>query len=446
MGLLYALAQSLYAAPEQTKAQSAGGFRYSRSLTTAEQITSGLGRFVLDNTVLSNTRSDFGDLRVVDERDTPVPTLAREIRSAAMVHEEKTVPAHITGINPMPDGAIEITVSVQATNRAIHAIRLETTMANFEKFVSVFGSSPEGEWLPLAEDAPIFDYSRFLDARNDRVEIQPGSYNSLRIRIEAVSERKESPLTTIVREQGSSGNWNISETTTLVRKDLRIDAIRVIEKTTRETPGRRVTSNRPLKMLETRQNMTDKTTVITLQAKRSPLVAISISAHEQNFFRPVILQGRLGKDEWAQIARGTVRSVSVGQAQARELSIALPGPARFDELRLIIQNGDNPPLSILSVQGEEQKYEALFFTEPGKSYKVKYGNPRANLPHYDIAAVLGRAGSAEAVEYSLGEQDDAGEQSKEVSEMLPRAMLMVAIILCVAVLGFLLVKAARNQQ
>jgi len=58
--------------------------------------------------------------------------------------------------------------------------------------------------------------------------------------------------------------------------------------------------------------------------------------------------------------------------------------ARTRQLELKIDNGDNLPLTIDSIEISQLNHYVVCYLERGKEYKLYTGNPDANHPNYDL--------------------------------------------------------------
>ena len=65
-------------------------------------------------------------------------------------------------------------------------------------------------------------------------------------------------------------------------------------------------------------------------------------------------------------------------------SILLPS-VKASDLLVVIQNGDNPPLTISSINTQGRKRELLAYFEKGNTYTLFGGNAKVGFPQYDLA-------------------------------------------------------------
>jgi hypothetical protein len=78
---------------------------------------------------------------------------------------------------------------------------------------------------------------------------------------------------------------------------------------------------------------------------------------------------------------------------------------RAAEIRLVIQNHDNPPLDVLEIRPSGPVYRLLWLADPAvASYRLAYGNGKLNPPAYDLFAI--RAALAQGIPPDLWELAD----------------------------------------
>lgn len=119
---------------------------------------------------------------------------------------------------------------------------------------------------------------------------------------------------------------------------------------------------------------------------------------------------------------------------------------------ITIDNGDDPPLPLNSVRLEMAERDLCFDAIPGASYTLLYGDPALSAPRYDYARLF--VPEADAAQATLGPeainpQYRARPDARAFTEKHP-ALLWAALVLVVAVLGFVALRTAKhptpNQQ
>lgn len=128
------------------------------------------------------------------------------------------------------------------------------------------------------------------------------------------------------------------------------------------------------------------------------------------------------------------------------------GPAWVQELELIVDDGDDAPLSFRSVRARLPLPE-LFIAAPAGEYVLLVGDPEAQVPRYELAAVRdvvlavnSRPVEAAALEnnpaYSLRARLAAGKRPRQ---LLQQAVLWSVLIIAVIGLTALTVRLVRHE-
>ena len=80
-----------------------------------------------------------------------------------------------------------------------NGLSLITPLKNFEQQVRVLTSTDGQLWEPPVAQTMIFDYSRFMDVRNDKVSFEPTARRHFRIIIDDVTAEQQSDLMELTR-------------------------------------------------------------------------------------------------------------------------------------------------------------------------------------------------------------------------------------------------------
>jgi hypothetical protein len=426
-------------------------FPFFKSLEAPEDAVRQVGAFALDEAVLAATDDVYANLRVFGKDDREVPFLVRAQTTTKEVRHERRVPTGDADLKIRPDNRVQIhlTFSPKADGTVPPTVVVFTTRErNYEKQVSVEGSRDQARWEVLAEGALIFDYSRYMDVRNNRVEIKSGNYRHYRITISNISESRESPLTQILRERYAGTLAKEVETKSFRREDFRIEKVELVGSKTAVVRDERVTRLYTVHDLTVEDREKTHDTVITFRTSRVPLGAITVLAENANFHRTVVLEASDAdeEDDWAYLGSSSISRVNVGSVHQDRTRINLPRLSRHRRYRLFVQNQDSPPLNRVSVEIEGEVPEAVFFSEAPGPYRAYYGG-EARRPRYDIGAVLQKAG-AESVDIFVpgAQEDNPGYSPDERFRLEGRRLLIPAILLVVAVLVWLIARVTRTLE
>jgi hypothetical protein len=195
-----------------------------------------------------------------------------------------------------------------------------------------------------------------------------------------------------------------------------------------------------------RQEQQGKDTVFTFSLPANvPLdrLEFTIDATQPNFRRAVELQN----DKKMVLRSGEITRVHMvrhGQKiDSEETSLDLNGMTP-ETLRVVVHNGDDPPLKITGVG--LQQYQRRIYFNPAAAPRLYYGDEKLQAPEYDYAKLFQK--DAHAVQAELGpEQSNSAymgrPDERPWSERHP-AVLWIAIIAAVVILGAMALKSMSN--
>src|SRR4029453_7228379 len=64
-----------------------------------------------------------------------------------------------------------------------------------------------------------------------------------------------------------------------------------------------------------------------------------------------------------------------------------PTPPVEPQIDLVVDDGDNPPLDVRSVEAIFADLPWIYFESDGTALRARYGNPSISSPRYDLEAV-----------------------------------------------------------
>ena len=307
------------------------------------------------------------------------------------------------------------------TPGTINRIELEIEPRNFDVKVSLEGSENRLSWVSIQNDVRLVGISQF----GGELQNTPPSISQIQT-IDSFGcdstmqawKSKKPPCKSWKQEEGE---YQIYE---LAKWDPKNDTDR--------------------KITEVRIELKDRYPVSRLQLELGST---------RDFYRPAqisYLKQRVETEEgvrevWRDLASGTLTSM-----EDPDLFTTL----RYtDALRLTIENHDNLPLNIRSVQVSGPVFELLAELEAGNEYVLAYGDPNASRPRYDLVHFQDRIPRDDLVPAGLGEElvlEDkvAEEQEKLEAEQRKKTwgnvLLWGVILLVVAVVGFVTVRMMRK--
>lgn len=344
-----------------------------------------LVEILLDAPVMADTRNDYPDLRLFDSTGQEVPRAIKPLYTLQEHTVRKNIGSRATSLRELPGNRIEARFSLYSDQPSPDGITIRTPLKDFIRTVRISGSTNAKTWTPLVEEAEIFDYTRYMDIRRTEIPLPPNDYRHFSIEIGNASEERAQPLVRLVQANGQDE----SRAFDLLRTPFRIDGVRFWHTVTEVSKDKPILQEWPPLSSVATQNRKDNTTEVVLGTGRTPLTRIELNTSSRNFQRSVLVQVpglAHGKRIWRTVGTGKLTRVDIPGFATNALHIDFPRQ-RTDELRLVIQNGDNPPLDITDVRAFGPTLLLCWLAEPGTAYRLATGNTTLPPPDYDLFAI-----------------------------------------------------------
>lgn len=403
----------------------------------------------LDDDVYDATNDDFSDVRLLNEARTPTPFLIRSAGETRIDTQRQLLKIEKQTARPMEDGGLEILLTLDQDQPPITGLRLVSSLRNFEHRVRVFASPDAAQWTPIAEEGLIFDYSRFIDVRNDSITFAGTPERLIRIVIDDVTAEQESRLLELTRSLRQGEEQGLTERYSVDRRPFRVDAVEVWS----DIPRRVIDAIKrvPVEVasVQVDHDADERVSTVVFETRRQPLTRLTLRTESRNFNRPVRLEvppENATSTRWRTVASGVLSSLDFKSLAKNELSLSFP-ESRHAQYRLVIDNGDNPPLDVQGVAAEGSVKEMIFLATPKSEWAIIYGNPQAKMPGYDVVAIRQALSQGfESEPASLGPQSPyvaaAGRTMTWQDLVNNRWLLLGMISVLVVMLGWVLYQAA----
>lgn len=426
-------------------------FPFTKDVTLPTGAAKKVAVFSLDEEIFASTDDRYSNMRLFDDKDNEKPFLVRTARTTKTETTEHMVEMETVGFQKLPDNRVEMIYSKREKDRKRlpSVIVFVSALKNYEKQVTIWGSNDRDSWQILVENQPIFDYSKFIALRNCRIEINAGNFTYYKINVSNITENQQSPLVSIARETRNGSLISEVEKSSFRREDFRIDRVDFFEK--KETAVRDQTLKRlySVSALNVTNNVKEKTTVITFETCRTPIMALKILTGSSNFSRSIKIEcpeDRAGADGASRyIVSSSISRIDVGGFKQENTQVALGSVIRNKRYRITISNQDSPPLDISGIEAEGEICEAVFFPEQSVVLRTMYGAKSVDIPSYDIAQVLAKVESADADVCSVTMQKTNPAYVQIARRYIEgRKLLLVAVLLVVVGLVWVIARASRS--
>ena len=377
-------------------------FKYQRNVQaspTAQQY------FVVDDAVWEHARADLGDIRLVAE-GTEVPYTIL-IESGNAERERKDVPVlQQSTVNGRTQFLVDMS---QITEYSRLELKLATK--NYVAHAIVEGSDdPHAKQWATLGDGIIYDLSSDRLGNNSVLRLPVSRYKYLRVTVDGPVLPKDVQGASI--ELGGGQPPLYRTVTTTIRQEQR-----------------------------------GKDTVFTFTLSDNvPVnrIGFSIDPAQPNFCRSIEVQDSksawLGSGEISRIHM--VRNGRKLDSESSEIPLSSRGQK---EIRVVIHNGDDPPLKIASATLEQYERRVYFNAPAQGKLTLYYGDEKLSEPVYDYARLFELDQNAVAANLApevvnagyKGRPDD-----RPWSERHP-AVLWSTIVAAVLILGALAVRSLR---
>ena len=330
---------------------------------------------VVDNAIWSHARPDLADIRLYND-DRVVPYALR-MQGIAEISERHEVRILNKGVVPNFTRFVLDMTGFDVYDEVI----LELSQHDFDRIAIVEGSNnPRATTWTMLTTAPIFDFTKQKLGSHLTLTLPPSNFRYLRISI----SRRGIDHGSLVLPQHIHG--------AVASNTFRSNAV------WDDAGGTLKRTERP-----------HETLLEVEMPKAAPVdrIHFSVPAERMNFRRLVTVEMSYDETEpttddgWQTLADGEISRVRSAEGKvAEELDISTHD-TRAAHWRVIVRNGDDPPLPIHpALQTVERR---LYFDPKGAtSMKVYYGDPKVEAPVYEYDKLFREAEATSAVAATLG--------------------------------------------
>jgi hypothetical protein len=425
---------------------------FQRTVEVPEISEAELIAIVLDAPFYAKAADAWKQSRIVDDREQVVPYLLRQVTTTKAQTVRKSWVATQPTLRPLPTDGLEILVQLQELDPVPDRLRLITPLDNFEQGVQVESSADGTNWQPLVEDATIFDYARYMDVRNDQIPLPPTPHKYFRIVVDQVTAAQESRLLELTRSLQGDAETARTERLTIDRRPFRISQLEFSAEVAEQRNSGPQIIDYPPQAIAIEQVEKLQETHILISTGFEPLTQLVLLTDDKNFSRRARVEVETQQGDnttWRDIGQGTVSRIDFKTLQREELTLSFP-QTQAAKFRLVIENRDAAPLNITGVTARGHVYELVALAEPGREYRLRYGQasaPAAQLDTTTLETLLGHNFTPKPVQLGPPEQvtGEIAEVPFRWQQWLndPRIFIPI-IVLLVGLLGWGLVRAAKR--
>lgn len=299
---------------------------------------------VVDEELWNHSRSDLGDLRLYDG-DSPVQYAVSE-QHAGISSEE--VEAKILNLGSVA-GHTEFDLDATALGE-YDRIRLRLDAHDFVATASISGGSSAGKANEVElPPATLYDFTKEQLGSNYQLKVPTSSFRFLHIRLSSGIRPQQVLGAAIYNLHEQKATWTKFGSCAAPQQKQHLTVISC--------------------------NIPDR-----VPADR---IRFQIAPGQWNFRRTVSVEDAKG----IQFASGEISRVRVNRAgmliTAEDIAVEMSGHS--GQITIVIDNGDNPPLAVLSAEPLALE-RRIYFDPQGKStLTLYYGDEKLSAPVYDYA-------------------------------------------------------------
>ena len=360
---------------------------------------------IVDEELWNHSRPDLADLRLYDE-GTPVQYALSEQRAGVSSEE---APAKILNMGAVA-GHTEFDVDVEGIPE-YDRVRLRLDAHDFVATASVSAGNALGKTAEVQlPPSTLYDFSKEQLGSNSEIKVPTSSFRYLHIKLSAGIVPQQVKAATIFNRREQQASWTKVGSCAAPQARQRLTVI-----------------------------------MCTLPAK-VPLsrIEFKIPSEQVNFRRTVSVEDAPG----SQVSGGEISRVRVNRGGTlvthEDLSVNLSGS--YGQITINIDNADNPPLTLSSVQPFTLE-RRLYFDPGGKSgLRLYYGDPGLAAPIYDYARFLHVDASAAQAQLGPGmhNAEYTGRPDERPWSERHVAVLWSAMIAAVLILSVLALRGLKS--
>jgi hypothetical protein len=410
---------------------------YVAPLEFESGVNKGVVQFELTPEVVDLSLPSLADLRLVDNQRVEVGYVVREIRSRS---EQRMLTAKLYNRSFQAGRHSSVTLDFEGKHLK-NAVEIRTAGTNFRRKARIEGCDDGQSWQIVRDEAFLFRAGdgepQEQRLEKNVVRFPENNYRYLRV---TVYNGADDPKVVKIEQVKS---WQ------QVEVPAETAPVTIVSARTEEKTG--VTE-----------------IYLDLGFRNLPLHVLHLSFSDRNFFRQVEISGRNSETRvvktvvedspklektvpvaWNSAAKGTIFRFTTEGGVEESLNISLNG-SKYRYLRVRIRNHNDPPLHFTGSGASRLTQRVLFAPRVDGSYSVYCGNPSAPRPQYDVARYIDRLGQDGMSPAGLGKVG-SNPAYQAPTRVVPwserhRAIIWVALVAMLAVLGLLVYKMAVSAK
>jgi Protein of unknown function (DUF3999) len=373
----WVISVALLAFPVTVEAATIKDFRYAANLPNSLKPDQ-LYQVHLSSDLIKESHSDFSDLRIMDRDGKEVPFVVLE--NAFSPVPAKTYELTVKKYESRT-GSATLTLEMPKDHEPIDRIDLDITGQDFTKRATVSGSNNGRSWHRLAED-PIYDFSSQVILRKTFVEFADTDQRYFLIKLTDESPPKSPDRSIHLSYDGLDFSAN-----DMKAGKLKINRVRGSAAARKANPD--VYDEVSFENIQSSRD--DKGRTIILLGAGLPIERIEFTvARPSYYYRNVqVFTSETGKeDSFRLLTQGVIYRFPLGRTDQQNNKIEYSSGKHLF-YRVVVENGDNPPLEISTVKFRWIRKNLYFVATSGEGpYRIYVGGVDRNRPDYDLSKFI----------------------------------------------------------
>jgi hypothetical protein len=382
-------------------------WRYSRAIHVSD--SAGPVKLSVPANLYTGVSNGFADLRIVDDRGTEIPFLLYDKNTRVPLETRHAV---IRENSFVPEKYTQLVIDLGEKTAFHNSLEVSTSETNFIDWVEVAASDDAKTWRIVKDRAPIASFRKENIAGSRRVQYSDN--NARFLRVEIFETAHQFPVTSV--QVFFSREFHVP---------LRVSVPSAF------TPDSTAAA-------DVSRWVTD------LGPGAFPVSGVVIDTTEPQFFRVVHMQNSDDGKDWQDFCSGEIYRYPLGEKQAESLRVFSPEVWHRRYWRIEIVNGSDAPLADAKPTLLAIPYWVLFYPQPGRAYRLIYGNSAAKLPQYDLSRTFDYHAESGAQAATLDEEEFTSNyvDPRPYTERHPRLLWLVLIVV-VVLLAYSALRALR---
>lgn len=368
---------------------NAAGLKWMREIETPPIKAATLVAVPLDLHFYANTRTGWPDVRVVNSQGDAQGFVIRQVRESKDRLVRTFWTAEQTSAKVDDERGLTIELALREKEPIPQGIRIVTPLKDFERQIHVESSLDGTTWESTGPPTLIFDYSQYVNARNDLVPFAANHRRRFRLIVNDLTTEQESHLLELHRRLQGKQEVARTEQTIINRRPFRVDRVEFYHEEHKIDAGKPELVSDPVKQFQVTEDDKLHQTIVTIPAERQPVTQIRILTDNENFSRFATIEAESLDDVGGHVRHkftGTLTQFSIGTIQKNETTLSLDETTAI-HFRVLIENRDSTPLKITGVELAGPKHELIYLASPGAELHLEYGSPDVEAGRFDTGAI-----------------------------------------------------------